>query len=168
MSNLLKLYVPNFYELEYRRKLISDEKTMEYNIGHGENGTGCYYRTLEEVKTWYKNWNNDSNKFYAYLVRVFDNKPVGEVAIYYNDEHKKHVVSIIIEDCYRSRGYAKEGLVLLIKYAFQEMKLNFIIDEIPISRSNANNLFKKAGFIRINDDIVEMTKERFIDIYYTK
>lgn len=43
----LELKIPNLNELEYRRHLISDEKTMDYNKGYGDNGTGCYYQSIE-------------------------------------------------------------------------------------------------------------------------
>ena len=38
--NRLKLHIPTENELEYRRRLISYEDTMAYNMGYGDNG-GC-------------------------------------------------------------------------------------------------------------------------------
>jgi RimJ/RimL family protein N-acetyltransferase len=159
--NRLKLYFPTANELEYRRKLIADEETMEYNIGYGENGTGCYFRTPEQIKEWYQNLNNGTDNFYAYSLIDEVNIPVGEVSIHYSDYYHKHIVGIIIEACHRGKGYAQEALTLLVKYAFYEMNLNEIADDIPIERTNADALFKKIGFERLNDELVVLTKENF-------
>lgn len=49
MSNI-ELHIPTENELEYRRHLISDKDTMNYNIGYGDDGTGCYYQTMSRCR----------------------------------------------------------------------------------------------------------------------
>ncbi len=49
MMNRLVLHIPTQNELECRRHLISDEKTMAYNHGYGDDESGCYYQTIEQV-----------------------------------------------------------------------------------------------------------------------
>lgn len=63
----MKLYVSTERELDYRRRLIADEETMSYNAGYGENGTGCYYQSREQVLAWYRNRNNAPGNFMPIL-----------------------------------------------------------------------------------------------------
>lgn len=78
----IELHIPKENELEYRRQLIADQETMNYNIDYGDDGTGCYYQSIEQVQDWYKNWNNGTDNYYAYIIRKEDNMPIGEVDIH--------------------------------------------------------------------------------------
>lgn len=154
----LKLHTPTENELKYRRHLVADEKTMAYNAPYGENGTGCYYKTITQVKEWYKNWNNETTNFYAYIKINEIDIPIGEVSIHYSEYYNKHIVGIIIENCYRGKGYAKTALKLLIDYAFYKLGLDEIADDIPIDRKNADKLFLDVGFTRVNEKFVVLKK----------
>ncbi len=102
--NKIKLHIPKENELEYRRYLISDEGTMSYNVGYGDDGTGCYYQSIKQVCDWYKNWNNGTDNFYAYIIRKEDNAPIGEVDIHWSGYCKRHIIGIVIEAKYRGGG----------------------------------------------------------------
>ncbi|WP_312701520.1 hypothetical protein [Sedimentibacter sp.] len=93
----LKLCIPYITELEYRRHLISDKETMSYNIGWGDDNLGCYYQTPEQTQEWYRKWNGDTGNYYAYVVRIEDDIPVGEVNIHWDNSLKKHIAEVIIE-----------------------------------------------------------------------
>ncbi len=161
----VELHIPKENELEYRRYLISDEKTMNYNIGYGDTGTGCYYQTIEQVQDWYKNWNNDTDNYYAYIIRKEDNTPIGEVDIHWSVYCQKHIIGIVIESKYRGKGYAEEALSLLCDVAFNELKFDKIYDDFPTTRTAAVKVFAKVGFIREDDDFVLLTKERYNQIH---
>lgn len=45
----LTLHTPSDKELSYRGYLISDEETMSYNMGYGDNGGCTYHKTAEEL-----------------------------------------------------------------------------------------------------------------------
>lgn len=160
----IELHIPTENELEYRRHLISDEETMNYNIGYGDDGTGCYYQTIEQVCEWYKNWNNGTNNYYAYIIRKEDNTPIGEVDIHWSGIAKKHIVGIVIEDKYRGKGYAEEALNLLCDIAFYKLKLDKIYDDFPVTRIAAEKVFSKVGFVREDDEFVVLTKEKYNQI----
>ena len=161
----IELHIPNENELEYRRHLISDKETMNYNIGYGDDGTGCYYQTIAQVKEWYKNWNNGTDNYYAYIIHKKDNMPIGEVDIHWSGYCKKHTIGIVIEAKYRGKGYAKEALNLLCDIAFNELNLDKICDDFPKSRIAAEKVFSKVGFIREDDELVVLTKERYNQIH---
>ncbi len=159
--NNVELYIPKENELEYRRHLISDNETMNYNIGYGYDGTGCYYQTIEQVKEWYKNWNNGTDNYYAYIIRKDDNIPIGEVDIHWSGYCQKHIIGIVIEAKYCGKGYAEEALSLLCNVAFEELNLDKIYDDFPATRIAAEKLFSKVGFVRKDDEFVVLTKEKF-------
>ena len=50
----LTLHIPTEDELFYRGYLISDEETMSYNMGYGDNGGCTYHKTAEELYEWYQ------------------------------------------------------------------------------------------------------------------
>lgn len=157
----LELKIPNCNELEYRRHLISDEKTMDYNKGYGDNGTGCYHQSIEQVKKWYENWNNGNGNYYAYIISKEDNQPIGEVDIHWSEYCKKHIIGIIIEAKYRGLGYSEKALKLLCDVAFNKLNLETIYDDFPSSRIAAEKLFANVGFERIDDEFVVLKKENY-------
>lgn len=161
----IELYIPTENELAYRRHLISDKETMDYNVGYGDNGTGCYYQTIEQVRDWYKNWNNGTDNYYAYIICKDDNTPIGEVDIHWSGYCQKHIIGIVIEAKYRGKGYAEKALNLLCDVAFNELNLEKIYDDFPETRKAAEKAFSKVGFIRENDEFVFLTKERYNQIY---
>lgn len=161
----IELHIPNENELEYRRHLISDKDTMSYNVGYGDDGTGCYYQSIKQVSDWYKNWNKETDNFYAYIIRKEDNAPIGEVDIHWSGYCKRHIIGIVIEAKYRGRGYAEKALNLLCDVAFNELKLDKIYDDFPVTRISAEKTFSKVGFIREDEEFVVLTKERYNQIH---
>lgn len=164
-KKLIKLHIPDIYELDYRRHLISDKDTMSYNIGWGDDGSGCYYQTAEQVLEWYKNWNNDSNNYYAYIAKADDDSFVGEVNIHWNNNLKKYIVGVTIESKHRGFGYAKEALLLLAEKAFFELGIESLFDDFPADRIAAEKTYTSIGFVRINDDLVELTRDSFYKMW---
>ena len=47
---------------------------------------------------------------------------------------------------------------MLINIAFKELGANKVFDDFPKSRIAAEEVFKKIGFKRVTEDIVELTK----------
>lgn len=166
----LQLKIPNFKELDYRRKLLADSETMSYNKGHSEfdgydKETGCIDFNENSWNDWFCRWiNNIPDRYYAYIIKVDENIPIGEVALRYVDEKKAYCVNIIVEAKYRGNGFGEQALKLLIDIAFNELGADKIFDDFPKSRVSAENMFKKVGFKRISDDIVELTKEDYLNL----
>jgi diamine N-acetyltransferase len=163
-SNKVKLRIPKFEELEYRRKLLSDRETMSYNIGYGDNdGTGCIEFDENAWKDWFSRWvNNMPERYYAYIIKVDENIPIGEVALRYVCEKNSYCVNIIVEAKYRGNGFSEQALRLLVDTAFRELGADKVFDDFPKSRISAEKVFKKVKFKRISDDIVELTKQDYL------
>ena len=83
--------------------------TMSYNRGYGDNGNGCYYQTIEQVREWYKNWNNGSGNFYAYILNEDAGVFVGEVDIHWSRHYNAHMIGVVIDSKYREKGYSVKG-----------------------------------------------------------
>jgi diamine N-acetyltransferase len=163
--NKVKLKIPELEELDYRRKLLADRETMSYNIGYGENdGTGCIDFDKNTWEEWYYRWvNNMPERYYAYIIKVDENIPVGEVALRYVTEKSSYCVNIIVEEKYRGNGFSEQALRLLIHTAFEELGADKVFDDFPICRISAERLFKKVGFKRVSDNIVELTKQDYLN-----
>lgn len=169
----LFLKIPTFEELDYRKKILADPETMSYNRGCEfcmkgyDNDTGCIDFDEAKWRNWYSTWiNNVPDRYYAYVVRIEDNKPIGEVAFRYDEKFQVHISDIIIKSIYRGKDYSEEALNLLINVAFDEYGLERIADNIPIDRICAFKLFIKVGFRekkRINDCmLLELTKDNYL------
>jgi diamine N-acetyltransferase len=169
----VKLVIPTLKELDYRKRLLADSETMTYNKGFDEfkgynKETGCIDFVESLWNEWYSRWvNNTPNRYYAYIIKTDDNIPVGEVALRYDEGQKGHCVNIIIEAKHTGNGYSEEALRLLIDVAFNELKAEKIYDDFPATRVSAEKLFKKIGFRRISSEVVELSKENYVNILNT-
>lgn len=157
----VKLYVPTERELDYRRRLIADEETMSYNAGYGENGAGCYYQSREQALAWYRNWNNAPGNFYAYIVLTEDNRPIGEASVHWSEPDQKYMVGLVLKSSYRGKGYGSEALALLAQKAFDQWKLDSLYDAFPAGREAAERTFRKAGFERVDQSPMRLTRDRY-------
>jgi N-acetylglutamate synthase-like GNAT family acetyltransferase len=162
----LQLRIPKLSELNYRKKILADSETMDYNIGYGEvDETGCIDFNENCWNDWFSRWvNNMPDQYYAYIIKGDENIPVGEVALRYVSERKSYCVNIIIEARHRGSGYSEQALKLLVDTAFNELGVEKIYDDFQSSRLSAEKIFKKIGFKRISDDIVELTKKDYLNL----
>ena len=151
------LKVPGNDELHYRQKWLSDPKTMSYNAGYdidlkGYNKeTGTIAKTDEEMIEWYNKWiNKEPDKYYAYIISVDEDEPIGEV--YYYLDGDIHSMGILISDKYRGKGYSYLTLLELEEVAFERNNINELSDMIPLDRGGAIKTFKRAGFIHTDKE----------------
>ncbi|TDT45654.1 GNAT family N-acetyltransferase [Fonticella tunisiensis] len=170
MDERLYLHIPSFEEFDYRQKILFQPDTMSYNKGcelgldNYDNETGCIDFRKEYWKDWFSRWiNNTPDRYYAYIIKSDENIPIGEVALRYVDGENAYCASIIIEAKYRGYGYGEEALRLLIDVAFHELNAKRIFHNFPKTRVSAEIVFKKVGFKRISDDIVELTQENYLN-----
>lgn len=166
MDKRLYLHIPSLDELGYRQKILAQPDTMSYNRGYKlelnnyNKETGCIDFRKEYWREWFSRWiNNTPNRYYAYVIKSDENIPIGEVALHYDDGENGYCVSIIIEAKYRGNGYSEEALRLLIDIAFHELRAKRIFDTFTKERVSAERVFKRAGFKRISDDLLELTRE---------
>lgn len=153
----LILYRPRLEELDFRQRLLADPETMAYNRAYG----GAIDFPRERWADWYARWLEDGagERFYRYLRRESDGKPVGEAAYRYDSEFGESVCDVLVAARYRGRGHGRQGLELLCAAA-KENGVKRLVDNIAIDNPSVG-LFFCAGFrerLR-NDEYILVEKE---------
>lgn len=150
---MIGLYVPEKADLWFRKELLSDPGTMSYNKGYNlgfpeyHNDTGCNDFPEENWDIWYRRWvNAQPERFYAYLRRRSDGAFLGEVNLYQKGPEGWYEMGIVLHSRYRGRGYSKEGMELLLQYAFESMGAAAVSNEFETSRKAAWKIHEAAGF----------------------
>ena len=111
-------------------------------------GTSGQVRSLEKEKEWIL---KNSNQYEFAIVRLEDNKLIGNCSIHDLDQQKQcaEVGLFIGDEENRSKGYGQDVLNLLLDYAFNYLNLNNIMLKVFSFNERAINCYKKAGFKEI-------------------
>ena len=172
MKESLYLHIPAYEELWYRRKIMQDSDTMNYNKGYDLNlndydkATGCIDFPETKWADWYTYFiGQEPHRFYAYIVRESDGEFIGEVNVHRNEDAGWYEMGIVLEAKYRGMGYAGTGLGLLLQYAFEKIGVEAVHNEFEEERSAALQTHLSAGFSRYRQEnkVVELliTKKRY-------
>lgn len=150
----VNLQVPALEDLWFRRELLNDERTMEYNAGYKldvlgyDYNTGCIDFPRENWENWFNNKVKNNNFFYAYIVDIETNAYIGETNFSINSNGTASM-GIVIKAEYRNQGYMQPALAELIKEA--KRRGVDLTNDVPKSRESALKGFKKAGFICVGE-----------------
>ncbi len=154
--NRLELHVPTIEELDYRQMIMSDPETMSYNKGYdlGFDGyhsdTGCIDFPESEWRDWYEYFVGcEPERFYAYIQRIEDGAFIGEVNVHRGSD-EDYDMGILIEAKYRGLDYSKEALKLLLKHAFEEMRVKAVHNVFEDVRDAAMKVHLDCGFREIS------------------
>ena len=144
----LTLYQPALGDMDFRRQLLADEKTMAYNAKWG----GTIDFSPDRWQNWFSRWvqPGENGRFYRYLYAKTENAFVGEVAWHFDDDRQMYLCDVIIHADYRGRGYGRAGLQLLCAVA-KEKGLTRLHDHIATDNA-AIRLFLQEGFVEISRD----------------
>lgn len=156
---MIELYVPEKADLWFRKELLSDPETMGYNKGYAlgfpeyHNDTGCIDFPEKNWDGWYKKWvHAQPERFYAYLRRKSDGAFLGEVNLYQKGPTGWYEMGIVLHSRYRGQGYSKEGIKLLLHYAFESMGAATVSNEFETSRKAAWRIHEAAGFEPVGEE----------------
>lgn len=149
MKNI-SLHIPNIEDYWYEQKIQSDPLTMNYNAGYDVSYLGYHYDTgcIDFAKDrWQEVYEKrkKENKFFAYIKDNDLNEFVGYVNYQYNNNEKRYECGIVIESCYRGKGYSKQSLKLLLAQAKKD-KIKELYDNFEIDRENTLEVFESVGF----------------------
>ena len=152
--------IPKIEDLKYRQRWMRDPDTMSYNAGFDldikgyDKNTGTINKTDEELIEWYNNWiGYEPDKYFAYIYVEGIDEPIGE--IYYYPDGDVHSMGILIDNKYRGKGYSYDALIEFEKIAFEKNSISELSDMVPLDRENAIKVFKKAGFIHSDKQLIE-------------
>jgi len=156
------LKVPTIDDFGYYQALIADPETMSYNRGYGHEGSGCYFLTEADAEQWFQRV-CQTGCYLAYILRSDDHHPIGYININHEKEIGMHTLNIVIEAASRGRAYAAEALKLGAEVAFEQMNLNQIGNTLSPAdnRPAAERAFERAGFVRVNQGLIVLTREAF-------
>lgn len=142
-------HVPDISEFWYHQKMILDT----HNINNNNSSDDFFYLNLDDrnLRMWYDKWVYAAPvNYYAYIVRASDNMFIGGVYL-----HKNHNVDmyddyydmgIFIENQYRSNGYGRESLSLLIDVAFCEIGASSVHNCFYNYQLDAMKIHSYVGF----------------------
>lgn len=130
----------NTEEVEKFTEWLNDFETTDY-IGKSATIT-----TLEEERKYFEDNTNKENCFF--IVTLDENKLIGTISLEKFDSiNRNAVLGIFIGDKeYRSKGYGKEAIELILDFGFNYLNLNEIKLDVMAFNERAIKCYKKCGF----------------------
>lgn len=155
----IELYTPQLRDLWFRKNLLADPETMSYNKGYNlgfpqyHNDTGCIDFPQKDWGKWYHRWVlNRPERFYAYLRKKGTGEFLGEVSLYQTDAPGVYEMGIVLHSACRGKGYAREGMALLLDAAFRELGVQEVVNHFETSRQAAMKIHLAAGFRIVTEE----------------
>lgn len=110
------------------------------------------YIDKRKQKKWYQQYLKLKNDL-MFGIYNLNQKRIGCLGLSNIDLEKKkaEIGRLIIKDKYRRKGYAKEAILLVKKYAFEELKLKQLFLRLFEKNKPALNLYKKLGFREVKN-----------------
>ena len=127
------------------------EKT-ENNKENWQFGSEKKQYTKQELADYVAKANTDIKvaKQYRFVIDL-KGAPIGFIDLF--DYTKKSAgVGVIVAENYRNKGFAKEALMLLINYAFSDIKLKQLHCKITIANVASIHLFIACGFELVSQE----------------
>lgn len=99
-----------------------------------------------------------TGKVVQFIICTRDDEPIGSVYLRDIDtEHRKAEYGVFIgEESALSRGYGTQAAKLMIRYAFEELKLHKLMLRVLAGNERAKRSYEKAGFVQeayLKDDV---------------
>ena len=162
----LQLHIPKKEDSWFYVKMMTDPETMAYNAPWFPPD-GCIPDPEEEWKKLLASWiGNEDKRFYAFLKRTSDGSFVGDVNYHYNPEQDCYDIGIVIFASERGKGYAEQGLRLLLDRAFKVNRITKLRNYFETNRVAAYRAHKAVGFKEsgIEDGccLLEITREDYL------
>jgi RimJ/RimL family protein N-acetyltransferase len=115
-----------------------------------------------------RDYKNKSRKIYEFVIILkSDDSLAGLISLYDIDrDNRKAKIGYWLGKHYRGQGYTSEALKLIIKYAFEKLKLNKISASVLVCNHKSNYLLKKFDFRRIGiRKEHKFLRGEFFDVY---
>lgn len=144
------LIKPEYDDLWFRQKVMSDSESMAYNAGYDVSYSGYHYETgcIDFPKSEWMGFCEklkNENFFYAYIKDCDSGEFVGYLN-FKKDEEGVASMGIVIYSLFRGMGYMRPAMQELIKKA-RELGVIKLTDSVPLSREGALKVFYDMGFV---------------------
>ena len=133
----------------------------------GNNRFLHYDLPLDEDKTrvWFHKNKGRTDRYDAII--EYDGNPVGIIGLLSIVDGRAEYYITLGESQYKGKGIARDASVLLLKYAFDELKLREVYLYTEVDNIPAQKLFEKCGFEKYRlDKNSAVNRGQFVDRYY--
>ena len=133
----------------------------------GNNRFLHYDLPLDEDKTrvWFHKNKGRTDRYDAII--EYDGNPVGIIGLLSIVDGRAEYYITLGESQYKGKGVARDASVLLLKYAFDELKLREVYLYTEVENIPAQKLFEKCGFVKYRlDKNSAVNRGQFVDRYY--
>lgn len=162
----LQLHIPKKEDGWFYIKMVTDPQTMAYNAPWFPPD-GCISHPEEEWDNLLASWiGNESKRFYAFLQRTSDGSFIGDVNYHYNPNQDCFDMGVVIYAPERGKGYAEQGLRLLLDRAFCVNRISKLCNSFETNRVAAYRAHKAVGFKELGIEngcyLLEITREDYL------
>ena len=150
----MKIFIRNLKssDLEILLKTENDKNLWNYSIQNKPF-------TKSTIKNYIKNASIQSifeAKQKRFVITSSKINVLGFVDLFkYNSSQNKAYVGIVVLDKYRSKGIGYESIKLLESYCIKKIGINKLNATISSNNIKSIKLFKKSGFVKVNNNLYE-------------
>ncbi len=105
-------------------------------------------RNIDETKSFLEGveaeWQKQRPQFYEYAILI-DNKHIGAISLYMNDEYTEGELGWIISKEYWGNGYASEAAQAMIDFGMKELNIRRFIAHCDSENVNSYKVMEKLG-----------------------
>lgn len=121
---------------------------------------------LPQHQQWFQEYAEKDNDF-TFIIeeKKYNNKPIGQVAIYNVDWQRSRCEFgrlMIGDGSARAKGFAKESTSLAIKIADESLNMKMVYLEVYVNNTRAIQLYRKCGFREVRQTGNVLYMERSI------
>lgn len=168
IEKTIKRIKMKFGDVSIRPFMESDISNKVRWINDCENNRFLHYDLpLDEDKTriWFHK-NKDKLDRYDAIIE-YEGNPVGIIGLLSIVDGRAEYYITLGEGQYKRKGIAQDASVLLLKYAFDKLKLQEVYLYTEVDNIPAQKLFEKCGFVKYRlDKNSAVNKGKFVDRYY--
>jgi RimJ/RimL family protein N-acetyltransferase len=153
-------------DLLLRERWMADPATMAYTARAGADpADGCLAFPVEVHEAWLRHWQqHPDERFHAVLEH--EGTVVGEVA--FRVEDGEALLHLLVVAGARGSGLGAVALAALVARAWAHPGVRRLVDELPADREPAATLFRRAGFERVGERVVQHRPPDGIRLHTTR
>lgn len=111
-------------------------------------------------------FNRDDKKIF--IIETNSMEYAGEISVWHTDKRNRYFrYGIFLKEEYRGKGYAKEALVIVLDYYFNELGFNKCSPTVYEYNKNSQKFHERFGFVlegKLRGEVY--TRGKYYDMYY--
>lgn len=114
--------------------------------------------TKQQQRAWYQHYQDNYGKDFMYLIKLKDGTPIGTIALYNVEmgDRTAEVGRVMLLEHFRSQGYMEEALELIIKEAFEKIRVWKLRLSCFLDNAGAISMYHKVGFQALKRPVMIM------------